>query len=115
MKKTQPFIQVLPLLDTKSNLALSENLLDEIKEVTRRDIQYTLQIEEFDYLMDMMNANRKDVSHLHDLRLRRNQAAAVLPLNSGSSIKKRETPGDNHHSQRFNFGNGRLPIRPRAI
>ncbi len=76
LEKTQPFIQVLPLLDTKSNLALSENLLDEIKEVTRRDIQYTLQIEEFDHLMDTMNANHKDVSHLHDLRLRRNQAAA---------------------------------------
>ncbi len=72
LDQAKPFIQVQSLLDIKKTTKLPDSLIKELEEVSRRDTQYTLQIEEFDHLED----NQKDISLLYSLRVQRNQEAA---------------------------------------
>ncbi len=68
--KAQPFIQPVSLLDIKhSDITLPQSLFDAIREVSVRDVQYTLQVEDVD-----LNGE------LYHLRQQRNLQAARAAL-----------------------------------
>lgn len=72
LDKAKPLIEVISLLDIKGKQELPQSLQKEIANVSLRDTQYTLQIEEIDHL----RTSQKDVSQLHQIRTNRNQEAA---------------------------------------
>ncbi len=88
LDQTKPFIQVLSLLEVKPTITLPDSLLKELEEVSRRDTQYTLQIEEFDHL----KADQKDISRLYNLRIQRNQAAAAALISWVNNLRAEQRP-----------------------
>ncbi len=72
LDQTKPLLKILPLLDFKPKQEMPSELARSLDEVTLRDIQYTLQIEEVDQLVK----NQPEIAQLYQLRLKRNQHAA---------------------------------------
>lgn len=75
LDQAKPLIQILPVLDIKTTTELPSSLLQSLEEVSLRDTQYTLQIEEINHLKD-----DPKVSRLYNLRIQRNQEAAAAIL-----------------------------------
>lgn len=80
LEKAEPWLRPVNFLNfvlssTKNQLELPPQLLREIKNISIRDVQYTLQIEDFD-------AKDKDsqAGRLYELRLQRNEQAAYAAL-----------------------------------
>lgn len=88
LDQAKPFIQILSLLDLKPSNHLPSSLLKELEEVSTRDTQYTLQIEEIDHLKE----SQKDIARLFNLRVQRNQAAASAILSWIDSQKSNQLP-----------------------
>lgn len=75
LEQAEPLIQVLSLFDKKITTELHPSLDQELAEVSLRDTQYTLQIEEINHLKE-----DPTVSRLHNLRIKRNEEAAAAVI-----------------------------------
>ena len=87
LEQAEPMIQVLSFFDKKSTTELHPSLRHELAEVSLRDTQYTLQIEEINHLKE-----DPTVSRLHNLRIKRNEEAAAAVISWFDSLPTDQRP-----------------------
>ncbi|HSQ27490.1 MAG TPA: hypothetical protein VLM80_10245 [Anaerolineales bacterium] len=87
LEQAEPLIQVLSFFDKNSTTELHPSLRHELAEVSLRDTQYTLQIEEINHLKE-----DPTVSRLHNLRIKRNEEAAAAVISWFYSMPTGQRP-----------------------
>lgn len=89
LKNTRPLVTSVSLFDLNTNSSgeLPPSLLESIKEVSQRDTQYTLQLEEIDH-----HGTHSPSARLYKLRLKRNKFAASAIMSWIQSLEPDKRP-----------------------